>query len=187
MKEDLHLTPLSILPSITPEDNEFAISINKDYGLPLDEICWLVRDLRSNFLDSELTEVFDKEYKKKYYTYLESMNLPTDDQLFQTFQKYIKKIKIETRNKREGINKFIKGMKNTSMFLKSFYYLDQTDLITIKKCAVFGLILIHFKLYKGEPYKNKKEWLLKPTGDDNWENYMFGIVKNRLKKYKLSF
>jgi hypothetical protein len=185
MKKNLHLTPVSSLPPITPEDHNFALMVKKEYNLPFNELCWLIRDVRDTLQEgfSELKESVNDDYEKKYYKGLRTVNLKSDDPLFNTFNNHLKKIKIAIRIEKDSAEKFINKIKYESAFLKIVIYFHQTDLIKISKHVVVGMFLTHFKLYKGKPYKTKAEWKDKPTQDDNWENYLFGRVKTRIKKY----
>jgi|SRR5450759_1149375 len=60
---------------------------------------------------------------------------------------------------------------------------SSTTLNKFQKNVVVGMILVHFKLYKGKPLLQKEEFDNKDRDTQDYKHYLNDIVKSRVKKY----
>lgn len=203
MKEDLHLTPISLLSAITPEDCEFALQVKNEYNLPEDELNWLIRDIRDTLKDqfselkedSRLRDTYDKLFASDVEikgitinTNKEDIYISSNVSLFDYFLTQINKIHVQFDNTISSQDDYLSRWSKQSAFLKTMIYLSGTSLGPFQRKVVIGMVLVHFRLYKGKPLLTESEFKTKQVegellGYDSYKHYLVEIVENRLKKY----
>ena len=204
----LHLTPVSSLPPITPEDHNFALRIKKEYNkkkynLSFNELCWLIRDVRDTLQegfselkeDSRLRDTYEKLFASDVEIKGISINtnkgdikISSTESLFNYFLIQIKKIHSEFDKTLNSEDDFLNRMGKQSAFLKTVVYCDETSLGPFQKKVVIGMFLVHFRLYKGKPLLTEPGFKTKQSegellGYPSYKHYLVEIVENRLKKY----
>ena len=202
MKKDLRLTVLpSPGPSVTPEDHEFALMVQKEYkvhDLPFDELCWLILNVRYTLKDRFLVlEEYSNEEFQKYSDKLfandaeiKEINITTNkgivnfnpsDDLFSYFKSPIDKIKWNIKREKNIDIEHIKRMSMEIAFQEIAFYFFHTNLTPDQKYSAIGMFMAYLKIYKGEPIKTKEEH--NRSDSVSWKNYLSGRVRPLLKKY----
>ena len=205
----LHLSPIEILPAITPEDREFAEKISTDFSLPLDEISWLVRDIRHDIQDdlselrndSSLQDDFNRYHDLLFAADAEvqSVTIATNkgnvlisrsDDWFNHFSDLIRKLQKELSTDLYHETKKLNQFSRTFPFNKIFiYFFTDTNLNDNQRRIAEGLFLIHFrqKGYKeilSEEEFNLGEESLIPgkkikEGYPDWKHYISDRIRSR--------
>lgn len=213
----LHLSPIEILPAITPQDQEFAEKISGDFVLPLDEISWLVRDIRHDIQDnlSELRNDSDlKRDFKKYHdlifapdadlkeititTNKGSIKVKIGDKWFGYFAFPLKRIKDRLKKDLQSedkiLNRFSKNWKFNKVFI--YFYID-TNLNDNQRRIAEGRFLLYFRMtgYKtilSEEEFNLREEDLKSVkerkvGYIDWKHYISDLMRKREERLLKEF
>ncbi len=193
----LHLSPIEILPAITPQDQKFAVKISDEFGLPLDEISWLVRDIRHDIQD-DLSELRNdsrlKDDFNKYHdllctadTEIQSVTITTNkgsikikrsDSWFENFEILLKKLQKKLTNDLQSENKLLNRWSKSFPFNKIFmyFYLD-TYLNDNQRRIAEGLFLIHFRLHGYKTVLSENEWNISEET----------FIPDRTKKVKVGY
>lgn len=205
----LHLSPIEILPAITPEDRKFAEKISNDFSLPLDEISWLVRDIRHDLQDdlsemrndSSLQDDFNRYHDRLFSADAEvqSVTITTNkgdvlisksDNWFRQFSDLLIKLQQELTTDLYIETKTLNRFSRTFPFNKIFiYFFSNTNLNDNQRRIAEGLFLIHFrqKGYKeilSEEEFNRGEETLIPgkkikEGYPDWKHYISNTIRSR--------
>ena len=139
MRDNLHMTPIDLLPPITPEDSEFANKVKDEYNnLPYDELCWLIRDIRDTLNDDHSALKKDSRFRDTYNklfasdveikgvtinTNKEDLFIKADSSLFDYFLTQIKKIHNELENKIDDKDHYLPAWSKIDALLKTDCYI----------------------------------------------------------------
>jgi len=93
---------------------------------------------------------------------------------------YRKKLVYQATTFKEGIDSEIDFV---DRILKDFFISlkSKTELNNFQLYVVFGLVLVHFGIYRGKPLKSEEDFKSNPTEAQDYKHYLYDIVKTRLK------
>ncbi len=199
---DLHLTPENLLPAITPQDQEFAQKIVKEFDLSIDEISWLVRDIRNGIETGGIAAECKEDSKlRSSLLHLEKLfapkvkikelNITTDrgtvkikssDPMFRYFNSPIirmrRKLEKELKQENDYLNSLSKKTPVNKIFL---YFYEATSLNKNQVFLAIGMLMIHFQLFGNKPLWTEKEFD-PDSGYYDYKHYLSDRVRRRLKK-----
>ncbi len=193
----LHLTDINLLSEITPEDEIFVSKISDEYNISIDELRWLIRDLRDEIQDN-ITEVrepygdFYKRYSEKLFapdveiqgisikTNKGAIEIKASDPFFYYFANRIQNLKFAFDKHENNSNKKLNKLAKSLPFNKIIIYFFDTLNIPYQRNIAIGMFLAHFDFgIKTEPDWNK----MKKSPGDDYKHYLSATVSSRLKKY----
>lgn len=196
---DLQLTPENLLPTITPEDQEFAEKIVKEFDLPMDEISFLIIDVRNDIKNRSEHIVVKPAFKNiedkllmspevrinelEVVTSDGTIKITESDPLFHYLNAHILKKREKLRKTILAETKRINSLKirNEYPYYKIMKYFLETSLIPFQRRIAEGLFLIHFGLYGNKPILSEVEFKTIETefGAYDWKHYITDIMKRR--------
>lgn len=185
-------------PPIIGEDNDFALKIKKEYDVPFDELCLLIREIRWSIHDdlSEIKDrseivydmllkrVFDSDariLKIDIVTNKGSVSITKSDIFLNLFSFIINRAKYKLQTLLNSENSKNRLFENYFLLHSIFTYFNGTSLNKFQQRVSIGMFLVHFKL--GKPVMTEEEFNANPTGHTDYKHYLNDIVKSRLKKY----
>ena len=181
---------------ITQEDHNFALMVNKEYDLPIDELCSLIRNAR-NDIEYWSLKKFDSNLVSPYKEFAENLfssdaiikkicittnkgiiEINDSDSFFTFFSQPIHKMKSKFEKDKDYLIKYMTKLGPFDIILS---YFNNTSLGEFQKRVAIGMFIIYFKI--GKPILTETEWNLKPREALSYKHYLSRIVKDRLKKY----
>lgn len=204
MRDNLHLTPIDLLPPITPEDSEFANKVSIEYNLPFDELCWLIRDIRDTLNDDNAAVKNDSRFRDTYNklfasdveikgvtinTNKEDVFISSDTSWFNYFLAQLKRINGELENSINSQDHYLNGWSKLSALLKTDQYISGTPLGPDQKKVVIGMFIFHFKLKKGRrlftevEFKQKHDYSGELNGYVSYKDYLIQAAERGLEKF----
>jgi hypothetical protein len=192
------LKDIDSLSPITDDDNDFATDVNKEFGVSIDDLRWLIRDIRQGLLkcqedfnegmallDQHFWDIFcgsETELKKVSITStLGTIDIEKSHPFWEVYF-YPQILKIKSLH-----SKILADQKSDFKFWlidlplnKIWKFFDRTSLNDFQKRVAIGMFLVHFKLWKGKPYLKKSEWNDQMEAQD-YKHYLSDIVKTRLR------
>lgn len=185
-------------PPIIAEDYDFALKIKKEYDVPFNELCLLIREIRWSIHDdlSEIKDrseivynmllkrVFDSDariLKIDIATNKGSVTITKSDIFFNFFSFVFKSAQYKLHKLLNSENSRNRLYENYFLLYSIFTYFNGTSLNKFQQRVSIGMFLVHFKL--GKPVMTEKKFNANPTGHKDYKHYLNDIVKSRLKKY----
>lgn len=197
----LHLTLKKKLPEITSQDQEFAERIAKEFNLSLDEISWLVRDVRNEIQTGGIATTLreDSESLKLYELLLDQLFAPgveinevrfttnrgtvrikSSDPFFEYFHPDLYRIRKKVEENLQSEDRFIDLIAKYDYHEKIYLYIrENTCLNKNRKLLAIGKFLAHFQMYGYKPIRQENEFTDK-CGAIDYNHYLVDIVKRRL-------
>lgn len=198
------------LSKLNQEDRKIALKIIKDYDVPIDWLCVIIANIRDATLGHleahwesypSHPDSFDKiqDFKKRIKNNaiildekIKEISITTSkgvlrinpsDYDFSLFHLPIYKLKKEydryltsdiTTSKEMIINgnlSWLYSCLSTKSSLKKYH-----------RYEIIGMLLVHFKLYRGKPLLTESEFKPGVLEADTYKRYLYNIVKTRMKK-----
>ena len=199
----LQLTPEELFPQITPEDREFALKIIAKFNVPIDEICWLIKEIRYEI--PNITYEFDDDIKLKSDfqklfasdTEIEEISITTNkgiiafkypDRLFNYFSYAIYRLKMGIEREIKGSDAFYRSVLRDELYNMIMFYFTGTSLGKFQMGVAIGMFLVHFKIYKSKPIMSEQEFEAnRKIEAQDYNHYLYDIVKIPLRKFLLGF
>lgn len=186
-------------PQLSEQDKAFALEICKRYKLPVDELCQLISEVRSNITDdfeelkqgSDYVQSFNKLFDPE--TEVTAVNIVTNkgtiaiassDEMYSYLRIPIQRIKDKFKADLNYLDTaFHKGGKDYSCG-RVMKFIITTSLKPRHKELLAFEFIHYFKFFPGKPTMTKQEWEANPTEAKNYPDYCRDIGKSRLKNIK---
>ncbi len=194
------LKDINSLATIIPDDDDFASEMNMKYDVPIDDLRWLIRDIRDGIQKNQYDfnagmlsrdkHFWDMlcspgiEFKKISITSnMGVIDIEASHPFWEVYF-YPQILKIESLRSKilDSQTKDIKFYQIDIPLNKIWKFFNRTSLGEFQKRVAIGMFLVHFKLYKGKPYLTESEWNDQTEAQD-YDHYLSDIVKARLKGF----
>ena len=196
----ISLTNDEFYPPITKEDYNFALKINRKYAIPTAELSSLVREIRWN-VDLYKIKSLSKVTLDKFHeivfpndAVIQMINITTNKgsitlRKSDIFFDFFSSIILQTKNKIDNLynadDKKERLDEAYSILFFITYNISHTSLKKFQKLVLIGQFIAHFQL--GKSVMTEEEFNHKPTDAQDYDHYLYDIVKSRIKKYKKEF
>lgn len=193
----LNLLPIELLPSITPQDQDFAEKISTDFDLPLNEVMILFTNIREDLnnpsksdttgfmilTDNDEGNLISGSIEVIAKTDKGDVKIGCQNPIYKIIENHlkVKRNNLKKKTSKEVLRINSTKVKNDFQIFRIFAYFTDTSLIQSQRQFAIGLCLIYFRLVK---WKSESEFDPSVDAETKYIDYICGRVKRIGLKYR---